>query len=77
MVGRADIRLRLSIGIYHSLPTDCGRMCTHSGLIVMMAMVMMVMMMVLVMVITVPEALRQVCRLRQHQHQSFHRLRAF
>ena len=77
MVGRADIRLRLSSGIYYSLPTDWGGMCVHSGLIVMMAMVMMAMMMVLVMVITVAEVPRQVSRLRQHQHQSCHRLRAF
>jgi hypothetical protein len=43
------------------------------GLMVMMAMVMMAM----VMVIIVPEALRQVGWLRQRQHRSFHRLRAF
>ena len=42
------------------------------GLMVMMAMVM-----VLVIVIIVLEALRQVGWLCQHQHQSFHRLRAF
>jgi hypothetical protein len=55
------------------------------GLMVMMAMVMMAMVMammiamvmVLVMVITVLEALREVGWLRQRQHQSFHRLRAF
>jgi hypothetical protein len=50
------------------------------GLMVMMAMVMVMMIamvMVLVMVITVLEALRQVGWLRQHQHRSFHRLRAF
>jgi hypothetical protein len=40
-------------------------------------MVMMAMMMVSVMVIIVPEALRQVGWLRQRQHQSFYRLRAF
>jgi len=46
---------------------------------VMMAMVMAMMMiaMVMVMVITVLEALRQVGWLRQCQHRSFHRLRAF
>jgi len=45
---------------------------------VMMAMVMaMAMGMVLVMVIIVPEVLRQVGWLRQHQRQSFYRLRAF
>jgi len=44
---------------------------------VMMAMVMMAMVMVLVKVIIVPEALRQVGWLRQCQHRSFHRLRAF
>jgi hypothetical protein len=47
---------------------------------VMMAMViamMMAMVMVLVMVNTVREALRQVGWLRQRQHRSFHRLRAF
>ena len=43
-----------------------------------MAMVMaMVMVLVLVIVIIVPEVLRQVGWLRQRQHQSFHRLRAF
>jgi ABC-type phosphate transport system permease subunit len=55
------------------------------GLMVMMAMVMMAMVMammiamvmVLMMVITVLEALREVGWLHQHQHQSFHRLRAF
>jgi uncharacterized membrane protein len=50
------------------------------GLMVMMAMVMammIAMVMVLVMVITVLEALRQVGWLRQSQHRSFHRLRAF
>jgi uncharacterized membrane protein len=46
------------------------------GLMVMMAM-MIAMVMVLVMVITVLEALRQVGGLRQRQHQSFHRFRAF
>ena len=46
------------------------------GRMVMMAMVM-AMVMVLVMVITVLEALRRVGWLRQRQHQSFHRLRAF
>jgi len=55
--------------------------CTFGlGLMVMMAMVMAMMLamaMVLVMVITVLEALRQVGWLRQCQHQSFHRLRAF
>ena len=66
ILGRADLRLRFSSGIYCSLPTDCGRMCAHSGLMVMMAMAMaMAMAMVLVMVIIVPEALRQVGRLRQ------------
>jgi len=44
---------------------------------VMMAMVMMAMVMVSVIVIIVPEALREVGCLCQHQHQSFHRLRAF
>jgi hypothetical protein len=47
---------------------------------VMMAMVMammMAMVMVLVMEITVLDALREVGWLRQRQHQSFHRLRAF
>jgi hypothetical protein len=50
------------------------------GLMAMMAMVMammIAMVMVLVMVITVLEALRQVGWLRQRQHRSFHRLRAF
>jgi hypothetical protein len=47
------------------------------GLTVMMAMVMMAMVMVLVVVTIVPEALRQVGWLRQRQHPSFHRLRAF
>jgi hypothetical protein len=42
----------------------------------MMAMAM-ALVMVLVIVITVPEELGQVGWLRQHQHQSFHRLRAF
>jgi hypothetical protein len=43
-----------------------------------MAMAMaMVMMMVLEMVINVPEVLRQVDWLHQHQRQSSHRLRAF
>ena len=42
-----------------------------------MAMIMIAMVMVLVMVITVLEALRQVGWLRQCQHRSFHRLRAF
>jgi hypothetical protein len=86
ILGRADLRLRFSSGIYCAFPTHCGRMCAHSELMVMMAMVMMVMMamvmmamvmtamvMVSVMVIIVPEALRQVGWLRQ----SFHRLRAF
>jgi len=52
------------------------------GLMVMIAMAMamvmvMAMVVVLVMVIIVLEALRQVGCLRQRQHQSFHRLRAF
>jgi hypothetical protein len=64
-LGRADLQLRLSSGIYCSLPTDCGCMITHSGLMlimpmVMTAMVMMAMMMVWVMVIIIQEALRQV-----------------
>jgi hypothetical protein len=42
-----------------------------------MAMMMLAMAMVLVMVITVLEALRQVGWVHQHQHRSFHRLRAF
>jgi hypothetical protein len=43
----------------------------------MIAMVMvMVMVMVLVTVIIVPEVLRQVGRVCQRQHQSFHRLQA-
>ena len=46
------------------------------GLMVMIAMAM-AMVVVLVMVIIVLEALRQVGCLRQRQHQSFHRLRAF
>jgi len=75
ILGRADLRLRFSSGIYCALSTHCGRMCAHSELMVMMAMVMMVMMamvmmaivmmaivmmMVSVVVIIVPEALRQV-----------------
>jgi hypothetical protein len=64
IMGRVDLRLRFSIGMYCLLPTDCGRMCTHLCLMVMMAMVMG-MMMVSVMVIIVPEALRQVGLLRQ------------
>jgi len=55
-------------------------MCTHVEPMVMMAtvmIVMMAMMMVLVMVVIIPEALIQVGWLRQRQHQSFHRLRAF
>jgi len=68
ILGRADLRLRFSSGIYCAFPTHCGRMCAHSELMVMMAMVMMVMMvmmaivmmMVSVVVIIVPEALRQV-----------------
>jgi len=62
ILGRADLRLRFSSGIYCPFPTHCGRMCVHSELMVMMAMVMMaiVMMMVSVVVIIVPEALRQV-----------------
>jgi hypothetical protein len=50
------------------------------GLMVMMVMVMVMMIamvMVLVMVTTVLEALRQVGWLRQRQHRSFHKLRAF
>jgi len=50
------------------------------GLMEMMAMVMamaMAIVMVLVTVIIVPEVLRQVGWLRQRQHQSFYRLRAF
>jgi len=65
ILGRADLRLRFSGAIYCSLPTDCGRMCAHSGLMVMMAMVMKAVMMVSVMVIIVPEALRQVGWLHQ------------
>ena len=43
-----------------------------------MAMAMaMAMVLVLVIIIIVPEVLRQVGWLRQRQHQSFHRLRAF
>jgi len=42
-----------------------------------MAMMMIAMVMVMVMVITVLEALREVGWLRQRQHRSFHRLRAF
>jgi hypothetical protein len=46
--------------------------------IMAMAMVMaMAMALVIVIVIIVPEVLRQVGRLRQCQHQSFVRLRAF
>jgi hypothetical protein len=44
---------------------------------VMMMAMAMALVMVLVIVITVPEVLGQVGWLRQHQHQSFHRLRAF
>ena len=44
------------------------------GLMEMMAMAMA---MVIVIVIIVPEVLRQVGWLRQRQHQSFYRLRAF
>jgi hypothetical protein len=44
---------------------------------VMIAIVMMAIAMVSVMVVTVLEALRQLGWLRQRQHQSFHRLRAF
>jgi len=47
------------------------------GLMVIMAMVIMAMVMVLVVVTIVPEALRQVGWLRQRQHPSYHRLRAF
>jgi len=75
MLGRADLRLRFSSGIYCSLPTDCGHMGAHLGLMVMMvmmamvmmAMVMMVMamMMVSVMAIIVLEAIRQVGWLHQ------------
>jgi hypothetical protein len=65
ILGRADLRLRFSSGIYCSLPTDCGRMCAHSGLMVMMVTVMMSVMMVSVMEIIVPEALRQVGWLHQ------------
>jgi hypothetical protein len=47
-------------------------------LIKMMTMAMaLVLVMVLVFVITVLEILGQIGWLRQHQHQSFHRLRAF
>jgi len=46
------------------------------GLMGKMAMAM-AMVMVLAIVIIVPEVLIQVGWLRQHQHQSFHRLRAF
>jgi len=83
ILGRADLRLRFSCGISCLLPADFGRMCAFGpGLLVMMAMVMMdvvmmTMVMVLVMVIIVPEALGQVGWLRQRQHRSFHRLRAF
>jgi len=74
ILGRADLRLKCSNGIYSLLPTDCGCMCKHLGLLVMMVMVMMVMMamvlmmammMVSVMVIIVPDALAQVGWLRQ------------
>jgi hypothetical protein len=70
ILGRADLRLRYSSGIYCKFPTDCGCMCAYPELMVMMVMVMMVMiamvmlaivmMMVLVMVIMVPEALGHV-----------------
>ena len=74
ILGTADLRLRFSSRIYCVFPTDCGCMCAHSELMVMMAMVMVmmamvmmamvmmaiVMMMVSVVVIIVPEALRQV-----------------
>jgi hypothetical protein len=43
MLGRADLRLIFCSGIYCSLPTDCGYMCAHLGLIVMIVMVMMAM----------------------------------
>ena len=76
ILGRADLPLTFSSGIYCAFPTHCGRMCVHSELMVMMAMVMMVitamvmmaivMMMVSVVVIIVPEALRQVGWLCQH-----------
>jgi hypothetical protein len=69
ILGRADLQLRFSSRICGLLRMDCGCMCVH-GLIVMMVMVMMVMVMtamvmVAVMVIIVPEALRQVGWLRQ------------
>jgi len=74
ILGRVDLQLRFSSGIYCLLPTDCGRMCADLGLMVMMGMVMivmmvmammMVMMMVSVMLIMVPDPLRQVGWLRQ------------
>ena len=78
ILGRADLGLRFSRGIFCPLPIDYGYVCALGpGLIVMMAMEMvMAMMMVLVMVISVPEVLRQVGWLRQRQCHSFHRLRA-
>jgi len=76
MLGRADLQLRFSSGIYCVFPIHCGRMCADLERMVMMAMVMMVMMamvmmaivmmMVSVVVIIVPEALRQVGWLCQH-----------
>jgi hypothetical protein len=64
ILGRADIRLRFASRICCALPTSCGYMCAHSGLMVMMAMVMTMMMMLSVMVIIELEALRQVGWLR-------------
>jgi hypothetical protein len=69
ILGRADLRLRISSVTYRAFSTQCVRMCADSKLMVMMAMVMMVMMalvmmaivmMVSVVVIIVPEVLRQV-----------------